>query len=340
MEVLALNLSSAGLEFATVGRTSHRHLRGIAQLSGFDFSEAQEAAQRLFDAMEGQWIHVASSGGVDLPVGGGVYRIPSGAEGALGAAGPLGFAPLVALLLSQMLGGASSALLVEPMTSNEILPSAGITGLPELPVRPLRHSPQVKWANIRAREEGLFHPDASSVVAYLGRSFSVCALRGDRILDSNNPEETGPFSVAFAGSLPAMDLVREAMRGVRTREELTRLVAGGGGVAGYLNTYLMTEVEAAFHRGQPKAQEVVRAMAHQVSQAIGAMAGTLNGEVDFIALCGGCAAFGAMVDLISSRVQWIAPVLLYPDVTGLVSVGELALRSLEGRYLPPQDLTF
>ncbi|MCX7827976.1 MAG: hypothetical protein N2315_02085 [Thermanaerothrix sp.] len=338
MEVLALDLSSAGLEFALVRRDGSSRLNGMVKLRSFDPSEARMVSSRLLDALGGSPVRlIASSGGLNRPVGVGVYWLEPSLEESLSSAGAMGFAPLTALLTAQALG--LKALLVEPMTSCEVLPHSLITGLPELPVRPLRHAPQVKWCNVTAREEGLFPEDASSVVAYLGRGFSVCAIKGDLVLDSNNPEETGPFSVAFSGSVPAMDLVREALSGRRSREDLLRLLAGGGGVAGYLGTYLMTEVEAAFQRGNQRAAEVVGAMAHQVSQWIGAMAGVLDGRVDFIALCGGCSAFTDLAGLISRRVQWIAPVFRYPRITGLQAVSQLAFRSLEGRYVAPADMS-
>ncbi|EHM10649.1 butyrate kinase [Thermanaerovibrio velox DSM 12556] len=337
MKVMALNLSSGGLEFASARPGGGEWIKGMVPLRSFDESEARTVSERLAASLKGEPVDLlAASGGLDAPLNGGVYFLNDDLEGRLASAGAIGFAPLVALLTARLLG--LRALLVEPMTSSELLPHGLITGLPELPVRPLRHAPQVKWCNMLAREEGLFPQDASSVVAYLGRGFSVCALKGDRVLDSNNPEETGPFSVAFSGSVPAMDLIREALSGRRSREELVRLLAGGGGVAGYLGTYLMTEVEASYQRGSQRAAEVVRAMAHQVSQSLWAMAGALDGAVDFIALCGGCAAFSDLSDLISRRVQWIAPVFRYPRITGLQAVSELALRSLDGRYTPPAEI--
>ena len=329
--LLGLNLSSRGLEFLARRDDGTTPLSGLIQLGQGDRPSASGLAERTVSSLGDLVVSaVAASGGFDGCTEGGVLPLSDPDRDMLVSSGPMGLAPLVALELSRMLG--VEALLVEPFTAREGV--RGLTGLPELPIRPLRHAPQVKWCYLRAREEGLYPPEASAVVAYLGRGTSVCALKGGRVVDSNNPEETGPFSVAFAGSLPAMELVRRAMSGALRREDLTRLVAGGGGVVGYLGTYNLVEVEALYHRGDQKARLVVEAMAHQLAQEMGSMAQSLGGRVDFMALCGGGAAFAALAERVSQRVQWIAPVLRYPEVDALESVVQLALRHLATRGQP------
>jgi butyrate kinase len=115
-------------------------------------------------------------------------------------------------------------------------------------------------------------------------------------------------------------LIKTAFSGEYTQPEMKKLIKGLGGVVAYLGTHDMIEVEKRIDKGDEKATLIFKAMAYQVAKEIGAMAAVLNGKVDAIALTGGVAFSERFVNLVKTRVEFIAPVLLFP--------GEQEMRAL------------
>ena len=71
-------------------------------------------------------------------------------------------------------------------------------------------------------------------------------------------------------------------------------------------------------------------MALQVAKEIASFAAALSGEVDAVILTGGIARDVGFVELVTSRVQWIAPVLVYPGEDEMAALAQGALRVLSG----------
>jgi butyrate kinase len=66
-------------------------------------------------------------------------------------------------------------------------------------------------------------------------------------------------------------------------------------------------------------------MAYQISKEVGAMSTVLKGKVDAIFLTGGIAYSKPFVELLKERIEFIAPVHVYP---GEDEMGALALNAL------------
>jgi butyrate kinase len=111
---------------------------------------------------------------------------------------------------------------------------------------------------------------------------------------------------------------------------LRRRLVGDGGLKAYLGTSDMREVDARVEAGEEWAGLVFRAMALQVAKEIASFAATLSGEVDAVILTGGIARDVGFVELVTSRVQWIAPVLVYPGEDEMRALAQGALRVLSG----------
>ncbi len=81
--------------------------------------------------------------------------------------------------------------------------------------------------------------------------------------------------------------------------------------------------------GDPEASRLQCAMAYQVSKEIGAMATVMEGKVDAILITGGIAHNPDMTGDIKKRVDFIAPVLIYPgeDEMRALAQNGLLLRS-------------
>ena len=71
-------------------------------------------------------------------------------------------------------------------------------------------------------------------------------------------------------------------------------------------------------------------MAYQIAKEIGAMAAVLYGRVDAVLLTGGMAHSERLIAALTARIQWIAPVVLYPGEDELQALAEGALRVLRG----------
>ena len=75
---------------------------------------------------------------------------------------------------------------------------------------------------------------------------------------------------------------------------------------------------------------VLAAFHYQIAKEIGAMAAVLNGKVDQIILTGGIAYGKETVAALREKVEWIAPITVYPGEDELLALTQGALRVLNG----------
>lgn len=181
-----------------------------------------------------------------------------------------------------------------------------------------------------AREQHRRYQDMSLIVAHLGSGVSVSAHESGRMVDVNNSREEGPFSAERAGTVPAMMLVDLCFSGKHTRREVEQLLFREGGLYSYLGTKDLVEVERRVTAGDEKAALVWEAMVYQIAKEIGAMAAVLKGGVDAVLITGGMAHSEQLVKTLRPRVEWIAPVHIYPGEDELQALVEGALRVLRG----------
>ncbi len=280
---------------------------------------------------------VVGRGGLLDPIPSGTYKVTEGMIKDLKRGKPWEHASnlggIIAKAIADELG--IPAFVVDPVAVDEMDDVARITGLPELPKRSLAHSLNIK-AVVRkaAKDLGKDWRELNFVVAHLGSGISVCAHRKGKMVDVNNANEFGPFSPERAGGLPAGDLVKLCFSGKYTLKELRKRLAGNGGVKAYLGTSDMREVKRMIENGDKKADLIYRAMAYQVAKEIGAYAVVTAGNVDAIILTGGIAYDEGFVNMVRERVQWIAPVLVYPGEDEMQALAEGALRVLRGEEEP------
>jgi butyrate kinase len=130
--------------------------------------------------------------------------------------------------------------------------------------------------------------------------------------------------------LPTGDLVRLCFSGAYGREEVLKLLQGGGGLVAYLGTTDGREIERRIAAGDKKAAEVFEAMAYQVTKEIGACAAVLEGQVDAIALTGSLAYSKTLVGSLRKKISFLAEVYLDPGENEMAALAEGALRYLGG----------
>lgn len=237
--------------------------------------------------------------------------------------------PIIANTLAKQLG--IPAYIVDPVSVDEMEPVARLSGLPDLPRISLSHALNSKAvARSVARQMGEKYDEVNLVVAHLGTGFSVSPHRKGRMIDVNNAQEEGPFSPDRCGGVPSRQLAKLCYSGKYTEEQMLDRISGSGGMFAYIGTKDAKQAEAAAAAGDMQASMVLDAMAYQVAKQIGAMATVLAGKVDRIILTGGIAYSKRIVGAITSRVEFIAPVVVVPGEEELESLAAGALRVLSG----------
>ena len=279
---------------------------------------------------------VVGRGGLLRPIPGGTYRVGDRMLADLKAgqqgehASNLGAA--LAWEIAQAAGG-KPAFIVDPVVVDELEPIARISGMPTMPRRSIFHALNQKAVARRAAKElGRPYDELNLIVVHLGGGVSVGAHRKGRVIDVNNAlDGEGPMSPERAGTLPSLGLVHMCFSWRYTLPEISKMAVGKGGFVAHLKTNDARDVEnRALSGTDPKAKQVFRAMALQVAKEIGRCAVALQGKVDRIILTGGLARSKPLVQWVTERTQWIAPVLLYPGEDEMTALNEGALRVLRG----------
>jgi butyrate kinase len=224
------------------------------------------------------------------------------------------------------------AFIVDPVVVDEMEEIAKISGIPELPRKSIFHALNQKAvAKKYAKENSKKYEDINVIVAHMGGGVSVGVHKKGRIIDVNNAlDGEGAFSPERSGGVPSGDLVKMCFSGKYTLEEISKKVIGKGGFVAYLNTNDARVVEKAMLEGNVKSKLVHDAMGYQVSKDIGAAATVLDGKVDAIILTGGMAYGKPMVSLIKKKVDFIAPVVVYPGEDEMLALAQGAIRVLRG----------
>ena len=276
---------------------------------------------------------IERGGIVDPPMPGGVYQVEEVLIEYLKMCKPWEHASNLGGLMANAIAGPRNipAFIADSVATDELDDIARITGLPELPKYSLAHTLNIKSVVRKAAKElGGDWRKLRFIVAHLGGGFSICAHKDGRMVDLNNANENGPFSPERAGTVPSGDLVRLCYSGKYNIKELRRKLTGESGFVGYLGTNDMRDVKERIKKGDEKAALVYRAMALQVAKEIASYSATLEGKVDAIILTGGVVYDEDFAATVTERVQWIAPVLMYPGENEMKSLAENALRVLKG----------
>jgi butyrate kinase len=224
------------------------------------------------------------------------------------------------------------AFVVDPVCVDEFEPLARVAGLPEIERKSLAHALSLKSAARRAAADlGRHYEEINLAVVHMGGGITVSAHRQGRMVDVNQAlDGTGPFSPERAGGLPVGDVLRLAFSGKYTYEELFRRLTRRGGLLAHLGTNDAIEVERRIAQGDEHARLIYEAMAYQISKEIGLMSTVLKGQVDAVVLTGNLAHSTMLVSWIRERVEWIAPLLVYPGQDEMLAMAQGVLRVLCG----------
>ena len=276
---------------------------------------------------------IAARGGILPPLESGTYEVNEEMVNYLKYETPVEHASNLAAVIAYELAKPHGipVYITDPVSVDEFIPEARISGIPEIERKSLSHALNTKAVARRVAKENLGkdYKETNMVVAHLGGGISVSAHLKGRMIDVNNANDEGPFSPERTGELPVGDLVRIAYSGKYTKRELKKRYVGKGGLVAYLGTNdLRKAMEMA--KEDEKAKIVVEAMAYQIAKEIGGMCAVLKGDVDAIVLTGGMANNEEFVEMIKRYVERFAPVFVVPGEFEMLALAQGALRVLKG----------
>ena len=224
----------------------------------------------------------------------------------------------------------AGAYIADPVVVDEMHELARISGHPEFKRISIFHAlNQKSVARTYAHSRGLAYEDLNLVIAHLGSGISIGAHQKGRVIDVNNAlDGEGPFAPERSGTLPAGALARYCLERKVSWPQVKKMLTGEGGLFAYTGHKDAQRLEKEAREGNPDAELLQNAMAYQIAKEIGAMSTTLGGKVDAILITGGMAHNPDLTGEIKKRVDFIAPVLIFPgedEMRALAQNGALLL---------------
>ncbi len=325
------------LQHASIS-TNNRTETSLTGDGNFDPTALERLRRMVLEASRG-WPKpdaIASRGGLIGPVEAGTYRItPALARHSLDSpygthAGNLG----ATLALEWAVFHNVPAFIVDPPTVDEMLPEARVTGVPGVERRSRFHALNARAVARRAAlEVGKRLEEACVVVAHLGGGSSITTFYQGRAVDTSGALlDEGPFTPQRAGSLPTEGLLDLAYH--TPRNLLERQLTQESGFLALTGTADLREIEAR-EADDATVQLAVSAFIHQIAKNVGAYAAAAV-RPDAIAITGGAARWESLVERLSNRLGWIAPVIVIPGELELEALAEGAGRVLYGLEQPKE----
>lgn len=328
----------SGMEFEKTLRHSASELAGFARISDqFHFRKdliMSELKERKTDLT--RIAAVVGRGGLIKPIESGVYLVNAQMKKdlLLGARGEhaSNLGGLIADDIASSLPSAK-AFIVDPVVVDEMEPVARISGHPAIDRISIFHALNQKAvARAYASSAGKRYEELNLIVAHMGGGISVGAHRKGRVVDVNNAlNGDGPFSPERSGGVPAGQLTDLCFSGKYTHSEIKSMITGKGGMVAYLGTNNFQEICRMAGSGNEEAKLIRDAAAYQVSKEIGAMAAVLEGRTDAVILTGGMAWEDSFTSIISSMVDFIGKVVIFPGEDEIKALAFNGLMALDGK---------
>ncbi|MEE9119176.1 MAG: butyrate kinase, partial [Calditrichia bacterium] len=176
---------------------------------------------------------IAARGGPLKPLSGGVYHINEKMLSAYISCEYSNHASNLAALIANLLSNQFDvpAYIVDPVTTDEFIAVARISGVPGIERKSRSHALNIKYcAHEAALEIGIDILNTKFIIAHLGSGFSIAAVKGGKIIDVNDALlGMGPFSTQRAGSLPISGILDEIFANGKNRDEAEHLFAQESG---------------------------------------------------------------------------------------------------------------
>ena len=220
--------------------------------------------------------------------------------------------------------GKCVAYVADPPMADEMLPECHVGGIPEFPRKTLFHA-----LNTRAimrqflRDTGRKAEDTTAVICHMGGGVTISLHRAGKVIDtSHGLGGDGPITPERAGCCPPYPLIDMCFSGKYTKQEIKRKLIGRGGAVAYFGTNDMRVIVQRAKEGIPEYVVFMKAFVLNIAKYIVAQAAVVDGKVDVIILTGGVAYSKDITDAITRKVDWVAPVRVYPGENELQSLAE------------------
>ena len=222
------------------------------------------------------------------------------------------------------------AYIVDPVVVDELAPIARITGRPEITNKSIFHALNQKAVAKRfAKKINRPYNELNLIIAHLGGGISVGCHNHGQVVDVNNAlDGQGPFSPERAGTIPAAQFAKEIIPQKLSLEEVSKKLAGKGGLVAHLETNDVREVLKRIEAGDQHAKLIYDAMIYQIAKSIAGATIPVCGKVDYIILTGGIAYSKDLTAKLTNYVDFIAPVEVVPGEDELQALAEGAYRVL------------
>ena len=353
MKILVINPGSTSTKMAVYDYENPVFVRNIAhtakELARFDAITEQQHFRRQLVLDELQRCNipldfdaVIGRGGLVKPIKGGVYEInkrmlEDTIHGCVMHNHACNLGCLIAYEIANMINSQQSkncrAFIADPGVVDELSPFARISGSPLMPRICIWHA-----LNHRAIARRYAHSidkqyeDLNLIICHLGGGISIAAHEHGRAIDANNAlDGEGPFSPERAGSLPAADLIRLCFSGKYNEKQLLKRIAGQAGLTAHLGTNNMLEILERINQGDFHAKLLVDAMLYHTAKAIAAESAVLCGRIDAILLTGGMAHSNYIISELRHRIEFLAPVHIFPGEDEMEALAQNALDVLLGK---------
>ena len=220
--------------------------------------------------------------------------------------------------------------IADPGVVDEMEPEARVSGSPLMPRMCIWHALNQKAIGRRfAKDMGTTYEKLNLIICHLGGGISIAAHDHGRAIDANNAlDGEGPFSPERAGTLPAADLIHLCFSGKYTEDQLLKKVSGQAGLIAHLGTNDLKEIMNWIKAGDKHAEVVVSAMIWHIAKNIAAEGAVLYGKVDAILLTGGMAKCDYIIERLKRRLNYLAPIHVYPGQDEMKALTENALAVL------------
>lgn len=279
---------------------------------------------------------IISRGGLVKPVKSGIYEVNEAMKKDL-STGIMGvhatnLGGLIADAIAKTLPDAK-AYLADPVVVDELQDIARITGHPLLERKSIFHALNQKCvAREYARSINKKYEELNLIAAHIGHGgVSVGAHKEGKVIDVNQAfDGNGPFSIARTGTLPVGGVVDLCFSGKYTKEEIREMITEKGGIIAYLGTDNINEIESMIEAGDKKAELILHAMAYQIGKEIGAMSAVLHNDVDAILLMGSLLNIKSFANQITSMVEKVAKIMIYPVVNDMDSLAYKGVTIIKG----------
>lgn len=224
------------------------------------------------------------------------------------------------------------AFVVNPPDVDEFCDEARVTGLKGVYRESKIHALNQKEIGIRyAASKGKKYADMNLIICHIGGGISVTAHQKGKMVDSNDiAQGDGPMAPTRCGALPVKDVVKMCFSGKFTEREMYDKITKTGGLVDHLGTSDAREVCRMIEQGSAYAKLIYNAMIYQIAKTAGSMAAVLCGEVDGIILTGGIAHDKYLVEQLTRRLQFIAPITVMAGEFEMEALAAGARRVLLG----------